>query len=143
MLVLRDRVQRYLTDAFGTVQVGQGGTFSLQAGSARVFVSCREWPDNDRRLVHLAAPVLQGCTASPELFEHIATRADDYLFGHLSADREQDGTINVWFTHTLLGDYLDPEELEYAVGGVGGTADQLDDELKARFGGRRFHEDAR
>ncbi len=41
------------------------------------------------------------------------------------------------WTHTLLGDYLDEEELHNAVGAVVTTADRLDDELQSRFGGKR------
>ncbi|MFT4089006.1 MAG: hypothetical protein QM658_17985, partial [Gordonia sp. (in: high G+C Gram-positive bacteria)] len=43
--------------------------------------------------------------------------------------------------HNLLGDFLDPEELMSAVYGLAFVADDVDDELKAKFGGLRFHED--
>ena len=52
---------------------------------------------------------------------------------------EGDEGITVTFSHNLLGDYLDAEELMYAVGGVASSADELDDELVAKFGGRTFH----
>ncbi len=43
--------------------------------------------------------------------------------------------------HSLLGEYLDPEEFKVALYMVAGIADKLDDEIKAKFGGRFFHED--
>jgi hypothetical protein len=142
LLVLKDRVQRYLADLVGSVQLTPEGAFTFQVGSARVFVSCSVWESTDSTLVAVACPVLSDCQPSPELYQHIATHANDYLFGHLWAQPQDDGTLVVMFTHTLLGDYLDPDELKHAVGGVVGTADQIDDDLKARFGGKRFDDDA-
>ena len=142
LLILKDKVQRYLTDLAGTIQLLPDGLFAVDSGSARVLVLCDEWAGADQTLVHVFAPLLQGVKPSPELYEHVALHADDYLFGHLSARPEDDGTIAVMFTHVMLGDYLDPEELKHAVGGVLAPADILDDELQARFGGKRFHEDS-
>ena len=42
------------------------------------------------------------------------------------------------FSHTLLGDYLDPEELRSAIGAVATTGNDLDDEVQDRFGGERW-----
>jgi hypothetical protein len=42
------------------------------------------------------------------------------------------------FEHAILGDHLDAPELHQAVAAVGFTADRLDDELQARFGGKRL-----
>jgi hypothetical protein len=140
LLLLKDKVQRYLADLVGSVQLTPDGAFTFQLGSTRVFVICQARTP-EMTTVKIVAPVLIGCAASPELFEHIALHADDYMFGHLSAERAEDGTIGVYFTHILLGDFLDPEELKGAVGRVATTADEIDDELKTRFGGRRFHDD--
>jgi len=41
--------------------------------------------------------------------------------------------------HSLLGDRLDADELVNAVEAVGAMANQLDDELQPRFGGRKFN----
>jgi hypothetical protein len=140
VLLLKDKVQRYLADLIGSVELIPDGAYSFQTGSARVFVRCTPW-GSDSTIVSVTCPILFECPASPELYEQIATHADDYLFGHLSATVQDDGTVMVMFTHTLLGDFLDPEELKHAVGALVTTADQLDDELQARFGGKRFHDD--
>ncbi len=134
-------MQRYLADLVGSVQLTPDGAYSFQTGSARVFVRCGAW-GTDTTLVSVTCPVLFECKPSPELYEHVATHADDYVFGHLSVSPQEDGTLMVMFTHSLLGDFLDPEELKHAVGALVTTADQLDDSLQARFGGKRFHEDA-
>lgn len=47
----------------------------------------------------------------------------------------------IFFTHSLLGDYLDEDELVRAVTGMLVVADEIDDELEKQFGGRRFHDE--
>jgi hypothetical protein len=139
LLVFKDKVQRYLTNLVGTVEVTADGRFTFHDGSTQVFVTCSMWAQ-DKTVASIMAPILLGVPATPELFEYIATNASRYLFGHLSALRDDDGTIGVLLTHELLGDFLDPDELKIAVGSVALTANDLDDEMKARFGGKRFHD---
>ena len=40
--------------------------------------------------------------------------------------------------HTLLGDYIDPAELVSAVNAVMSSADELDEIVHDRFGGKRW-----
>ena len=135
----RDKVQRYLTQNFGDVNVDADG-YSLRYGSARLFVRIRSREDADWTAVSLLIPVLRNVRESPDVFEYIALHADDYTFGHLSASRFDDGLL-IMLSHTLLGDYLDEEELCRAIAWMLAAADHLDDELATQFGGNRFHED--
>ena len=135
---LRGKVQRILTEKLGTVEIDKDGDFTVRHESTRAFVSCREWGDKTLVVVH--APFLGDVPPSPELFKYVATEGGLYHFGHVTA-WEQGGTCTLSFRHTLLGDYLDGPELEAALVAVAVTANDLDDELQQRFGGRRFHED--
>jgi hypothetical protein len=139
LLVLKDKVQRYLSEMVGVVQVDEHGNFTVQSGSTRVFVECRKLGE-ERTAVSVFVPILLNCPPSQELFHYIATHAGDYLFGHLSA-HERDGTVDVLFTHGLLGDFLDPEELQTAVAILATVGDELDNQLQPMFGGQRFHEE--
>lgn len=141
ILVLKDKVQRYLSDmGVRGIEITEHGAFSFRYGSARVYVDPKPWGD-ESSLVTLTVPLLNGCQPSPELFHYVATSADDYVFGHLSA-YEHEGVVALFFTHNLLGDYLDPQELQRAVGGIATTADKLDTELHGRFGGELYYEDS-
>jgi hypothetical protein len=140
LLVLKDKVQRYLTDLVCAVEITADGRFTFHDGSTQVSVTCSMWAQ-DRTVASIMAPILLGVPATSELFEYIATNANRYLFGHLSALRDDDGTVGVLLTHELLGDFLDPDELKIAVGSVALTANDLGDEMKARFGGKRFHDE--
>ena len=86
--------------------------------------------------------VLWDVPISNELFRHVALHADDCRIGHLSAFENDRGSVNLFITHTLLGDYLDEDELVSTVYMTLTTANDLDDELQKQFGGRRTYEDA-
>lgn len=139
VLVLKDKVQRYLTDLVGSVQIDRDGDFTARQGSSRIFIRCVEWGE-DKTIVTLMVPLLLDVQPSAELFRHVALHSNDWIFGHLYAV-ERDGRAELHLGHKLLGDYLDPEELKSAVAGMALTADHIDDELKNQFGGNRFHED--
>jgi len=136
----RTKVQQFLTQTFNDVNIDKDGDFSLRHGSARIFVRTLTRDEVDFTWVSLDIPLLSGVKETPEVFEYIALHADDYMFGHLNAVRTDDG-LRIFISHALLGDYLDEQELLRAVGAMLGTAEDLDDELKTKFGGQRFHED--
>ena len=136
----RAKVQQYLTQNFGDVNIDSKGNYSLRSGSTRMFVSIRTHEDGDWTWVTLQVPVLLKVEESPAVFEYVALHSDDYIFGHLSVGRTDEGLI-IMFSHALLGDYLDEEELARAVAGMLYVADEMDDELEKQFGGTRFHGD--
>jgi Putative bacterial sensory transduction regulator len=136
----RGKVQQYLTHNFSNVNIDRDGDFSLRHGSARIFVRTRTHEKADFTWVSLDIPVLLAVKETPQVFEYVALHADQYVFGHLNAVRGDDGLV-VYLSHSLLGEYLDEEELLRAVGAMLGTAEQIDDELQAQFGGKRFHEE--
>ena len=135
---VRERVQHYLTKHF-RVGLERGGGFSIDHESTRGFISVRG--KDDRVIVTVEAVVAFNVPESPQLLEHVAKESDSYLFGHLAIreDRDEPGRYLAVFTHALLGNYLDEDELINAVIAVVGTANQIDDELVAQFGGETFH----
>lgn len=135
------KVQQYLTEAFQSVSIDRSGQYSLRHESARLFVEVTSKGADEPVIVKLTVPLLFGVNNGPELHEHIAFHADDYFFGHLSLEPRSDGSTDIFFSHRLLGDYLDEAELEIAVAWMLGGANEMDDELQARFGGTKFHED--
>lgn len=139
VLTVKDKVQRYLTDLVGRIEIDSDGDFTFRHGSARMFVSVGAI-GKDNTVVALNVPLTLRVRPSAELFHFIATNADRYVFGHLSASERDDGVL-VMYSHSLLGDYLDAEELKWAVGAMATTADDLDNEIRDKFGGDLFHED--
>jgi hypothetical protein len=132
----KERVQAYLTSV-GPVQIDSDGDYSVARGSTRAFVRVLEHPNGEMTYVNVFALVLRDVPLTPALYEYVATEGA-YIFGHLELKKGDDGKGLLIFSHRLLGDYLDQDELMYAVFGVSGTADELDDELQKMFGGSRF-----
>ncbi|TXH09700.1 MAG: hypothetical protein E6R02_08205 [Gammaproteobacteria bacterium] len=134
----RAKVQQYLTKNFSDVNVDSEGNYSLRHGSTRIFIRVMTRDEADWTAVNLEIPVLLHVKETPAVFEYVALHADDYMFGHLYAART-DEDLMILLAHTLLGDYLDEDELCRAVAGMLGVADDLDDKLAEQFGGDRFH----
>ena len=140
------KVQRILTGPMKLRIQLQGNTMYVQFSdsSTQVSISVADWgPNKDgepRSLVNISSPILWSVPPTPQLFEWIAREGGRYYFGHVQAadDVRDQGKVFLSMNHTLLGDYLDEEELAAAMYAVLNTADQLDDELKNRFGGKRW-----
>ncbi len=139
VLQTKEKVQRFLTDLVERVGIDSDGDFHFRHGSAHIFVRVSEWHDEET-LVRVWAPTNIGIPPTPELFKYLALEGSNYLFGRLDAI-EEEGKVNVYFAHMLLGTYLDPEELKSVAAVVAKTADEIDDKIKNLFGGRVFHEE--
>lgn len=136
ILATKDKVQRFLADVFGTVTVDRDGDFVLNNGSAVCFVSVRPLGD-ENTMVRVYSLLLREVPVTPQLYEYLATNS--FVFGAFGC-AVADGKASINFGHTLLGDFLDPEELKLAVIMVAKTADEFDDQIKAQFGGKLFTE---
>ena len=127
-------VERLLVSTYGSFTRDPEWGYNGPFGSARVFVDVRPFL-GESTVVRVASPVLSRVELGEELALRaleIADRSPLGRFSYLDARKE------LWFEHTLLGDALDPDELELAVGTVARVADGEDDELSAAFGGIRY-----
>jgi hypothetical protein len=151
LLLVRDKAQRFSKQFFNIVQLDDDGDLSIPYESTHMYISCTELdnsnPDlNEFRkeneisttLVNVWALVLREVPGSPELFKWIATEGQTYNYGRFGARELPDmpGKYLIVFEYSLPGDHLDPGELKGALASVGFTADNEDDDLKARFGGK-------
>jgi hypothetical protein len=134
----REHVQRNLTDWLGSVQVDRDGDFVIKVESSMGYVSVAALTDTST-VVIIRGLIARGVKPSPEMFEWIATEGQvANWFGKPRAQKMDDGTYMVELASNLLGDSLDPDELRTAVSGVLGTANELDEEFVAKFGGERY-----
>ncbi len=140
---VKTKVARYLTDLFGPVELYRDDSYTLRYQSARIFVKVVSTGENelDPTLVKLELLVLTGVRLTPELETWVAFHTDDFLLGHFSLFEQENGQVDLFLSHRLVGDYLDPMELELAVAWMLRAANDLDETLQAQFGGSRFHED--
>jgi hypothetical protein len=136
---VKEKVQRILTESFGSVTIDKDGDFYVRFDSAVVYIRVLELK-NETSIVRSWSIMLSDVQPTPEMYRWVATNGQDNFFGHASVEEREDGLVNIIFTHFLLGDFLDAEELNWAVIALGKTANELDDQLQARFGGKKFIE---
>lgn len=134
---VRKQLLAWTSDVDEPVEVLSGEVLSVRHGSARLFISCDE-TDDGTTLVDLRSLVLLNVPPSDELYRTVAEAS--FRFGSLEAVLNDSHLVDLWLTHTLLGDHLDPDGFALAVVLLARTADDVDDQLKSRFGGQRFHE---
>lgn len=108
----------------------------LGRGTARASVDVLE--RGERLFVTVTIPLAEEVPASAKLFEHVATNADRFLFGHLSCDPTGRDTVVVSLTHTLLADHLQLGEVLACLDEMLHTADTWDGLLVRSFGGRHL-----
>lgn len=139
------KVQRLLTGPMG-LEIGmKGDVFSVRFtdASTAVYLRIRDWGKTSdgepRSLVVVSAPILREVPATPALFEWVARTGGSRWFGHVEVyDDKVQGQVQLHFSHTLLGDYLDEKELSTVLWAVLGAADEWDDQLRTQFGGKRW-----
>ena len=137
---VRNKVQRILANEFGSVEIDNKGRFVIKHESSVTFIDVEEWSDNT--IVSLTCPMLTEVEITPELTRWIAVDGQNFIFGNTSLSPDENGTTGwVFFEHNLLGDDLDEPELIRAVVGVVVSANNLDNELRDKFGGRLFGPD--
>lgn len=142
------KVQRIMTGPMGLKVMVDGDGFRVTFSEASSFLQVRvfEWGKDDegepRTVVLVTAPILREVPPTPELFEWVARKGGSRWFGHVEVhDIEGSDNVNLLFSHTLLGDFLDHAELETVMWGVLSMADKTDDELQEKFGGKRGTDD--
>jgi len=138
------KVQRIITGPMGLQVMLQEDRFQVTFQDTSTFLTLRvaEFGKNEdgepRTVVLVTSPILHEVEPTPELFEWIARNGGSRWFGHIEVyDAGDTGRVNLIFSHTLLGDYLDQPELETAMWGILSVANGWDEELQQKFGGKR------
>jgi hypothetical protein len=108
--------------------------------STNAFISFDQFDGKDGAVswVVISAPILREVPESEELYKWIALEGTSFRIGCVEAFPEDNGTVFLRYKYALLADYLDEAELENALYSVLLTADELDDDLQTKFGGKRY-----
>jgi hypothetical protein len=153
LLVVKDKVTRFAREVFNIVMIDDDGDLRIPYESTKVFIRVIErevapereafWNENQlsRTAVMIWAPTIIDVTPTNELYKWVATEGSEYFYGNARVGQYGDkGNVEVIFQVTLPGDTIDPGELKQALISVATVADDLDDELKAKFGGKRIED---
>ncbi len=136
------KVQRMLASGFNDVRLTERG-YAVPYGSSEVLVEVRDWgkdsKDEPQTLVYLWAPIGREVTLTPEVYQWAAVDGQANYFGAVRVNPNDDKvTAFLTIEYTLLGDYLDPMEIQTAVQMMYVSADKLDEIVHDRFGGKRY-----
>jgi hypothetical protein len=134
-------VEEYLRDFGDAFSKVDACSYFAKKGSA--LVSIRILPLDDDAIVEVGANVVEGATLSAELLTELLQQNHAMMFGKFGLTPA--GTITL--QHALFGSTLDRPELVSAVKAVAKAADDWDDKIVAKAGGRtalaRLRDDAR
>lgn len=133
---LRGMIETTLSSMVEGYGADDHGNYVLGLESARVFV-VPAWVEEDKTVIRVFAITNLDVPVTAELTRYLLEKNMEFVFGGFALDVENGA---VWFNHNLLGDFVAPEELETTMAAVAHTADQFDDEIKGRFGGRLYVE---
>ena len=148
LLLVKDKVQRALSQVFNIVNVADNG-YTVPYESTMCWVEFFEVTDPESRafrqemdlptiIITFWAVVATDVPASDAMFKWVATKGHVYDYGAVKALQRDDGLYNVLLQYTLAGESVDPMEAKNALLSVCTTADEIDEEFVATFGGRRF-----
>lgn len=131
---LRGKVETYLRQRKVNYTVTPKGEYEVQFGTTAVTVKLEKWIEGTT-MVRLTAPVALNITEiTPKLTRFLAEENHKTLFGKFSLDTKNKAIL---YEHTLLGDFLDPDELFVAMGTIVGVADDYDELVSEMAGGKR------
>ncbi len=129
-----DRIVPWVKELFGQFAVphDEQPAIAVIIGSTVAQVAVHAWGGDDASIT-TRAWVVRDLDVVPELMSYLLHENDRMRFGAFGLDSDND----VFFEHTIVGSTCDMEEIRSSVTAVATTADRYDDELVARYGGRR------
>ena len=130
-----DKLAEMLRDQFGKQAIPneKEPSFGLRSGSAYAQVGV--WPISDKyTVVRAYSWVVTGAETTPELTRFLLEENFGMRFGCFMLEP---GTGDILFSHAIVGEGMDTDELMFMVMAVIQTADEYDDKIVQRFGGQR------
>jgi hypothetical protein len=135
---VQKKVQSILSSELGSVNVDADGNLKISYESTLLMIKTLEFGEkNEATIIEMTGVVSMNTPASPKLYKYLNEQNGNLTFGAL-VHLEGDKSALILLKYSILGDFLDPEELLNAVRAVILMADLLDDEITKEFGGTRF-----
>lgn len=133
---VHEKTRDYLHTLFGEVNVKlMDDTFVLQEGSTFVYV--RTFPIGEKKSgVEVFSYVVVDVEVTEQLMRYLLTYNLRLILGAFGLARGEGGKGTVLLTHTILGDWMDREELYASVSAIARVADDVDDQIVTAFGGQ-------
>lgn len=128
-----ERVTPWLRELFGGTALTRGDRPVVGVAHGSAFAQVGVFPWGDDAIITTRAYVVAGAELSAELMRFLLHENGGMHFGAFGIDDEGD----IFFEHSILGSTCDQKELGTSVVAVVRTADEYDDRIVERWGGRR------
>ena len=140
LAAIKNNVRNLIKAEFGSVSEDSAGDFYIRNNSSVTFVTFGDWTHGDENVgvVEVWATVVAGL---PEINKDLAVELTTTMqrrFCSWYFIKNDDGTYNLNLGASLIGSTVDQAELATAVLVVAYNADDLDDQIVAKYGGRVF-----
>ncbi len=150
---VRKKAFEYTKEIFSWAELDSDGDITFEFQSTKVWIDVVKMarPDATKikefvaehqlptTLVRIRAVLVADVPRSPALFQYVATDSRRNL-GSINVVLDDEGTCDLFFMYTLAGDEITPGELKHAAFIVATVANQLDDDVQQKFGGKRWAE---
>ncbi len=122
------------------IGLDQRGRLFIERGSTRANIEFIPREPTKQVYILITCPIAFYVPASPALFERVARDSDKWYWGHLGIGTyeeggEHAGQLYIYLSHTILGDFLDPDELLTPLWSMLNVADEQDNIYVTEFGG--------
>lgn len=113
-------------------QVADRPVFLIRKGSTVVHVAVNAFGE-DEASITVGSSVVTGAQVTPELMAFLLAHNHGSLFGAFGLHPEN---RTITLDHSIVGSTCDQKELMMSISFVAGAADQLDDVIIGKFGGK-------
>jgi len=129
-----ENTKTWMMELFGEMSKAHADapTFSVWMGSALTYVNVYSWGD-DKATIQSFSWVVTGAELVPDLMQFLLQENNTMRFGAFGMDQEND----IFFKHSIAGLTADKATLKAVIMAVANTADEYDDKITSRWGGRR------
>jgi hypothetical protein len=129
-----EKVATWMQELYGKFPCARNDVpgLALFMGSALVEVFVFPWNQDDA-VINTRSYVVTGAELTPDLMRFLLRENNNMRFGAFGVDEQGD----IVFEHTIVGSTCDQPELEASVNAVLAIADDYDDKIVERWGGKR------
>jgi len=137
LAAIKNNVRNMLIAEFGNASENENGNFYIRHNSAMAFISIGDWQHGDENVgvVSVFSIVVAGLKEiNKDLAVELTTNLSRFFSTWFFFQRD-DGLYNLILKSDMIGATLDQPELATAVYMVALAADELDDQIVAKYGG--------
>ena len=132
-------IQKWGRELYGeTLRSFDDGSFGISFGSAYVYIVIYPWGDDECTIL-MYTPLIDEVDITADLTRYLLEENFKMPpFGGFSISTRKDGNEYICLEEHIVGSSATKDELRLTISQLGGMADDYDDEIRNKWGGRRW-----